>query len=88
MVCQLRERKIPINKIQVNVSLMKSIGPKIASLLAADPEIKMAAQRAFLSYIRSCHVMSDKNVFDVKVRISSKHTICTCICRSFADFRT
>jgi len=66
-VHQLRERKIPASKIQVNATMLKSIQGKMSSLLASDPELKMAAQRAFVSYIRSCHVMSDKNVFDVKV---------------------
>ena len=39
----------------------------MSSLLASDPELKMAAQRAFVAYIRSCHVMSDKSVFNVAV---------------------
>ena len=69
---QLRDRRIPATKIQVNDSLLKSIEAKMASLLASDPELKMAAQRAFVAYVRSCHVMSDKTVFDVKVAVGSR----------------
>ena len=64
---QLSGRGIPVSKIQVNDSMLKSIESKMSSLLASDPELKMAAQRAFVAYIRSCHVMSDKSVFNVAV---------------------
>ena len=66
-VGQLSGRGIPVSKIQVNDSMLKSIESKMSSLLASDPELKMAAQRAFVAYIRSCHVMSDKSVFNVAV---------------------
>ena len=48
-VHQLRDRRIPA-RIQVNDSLLNSIEATMASLLASDPEMKMAALRAFVAY--------------------------------------
>ncbi|CAH1799745.1 unnamed protein product, partial [Owenia fusiformis] len=65
MVAQLKDRKIPIQKIDVNPSKQWSIQPKIQSMCAAEVEHKEMAQRAFVSYLRSIFLMKNKEVFDV-----------------------
>ncbi|XP_022292440.2 putative ATP-dependent RNA helicase DDX10 [Crassostrea virginica] len=65
MIQQLEEKKIPINKIRINPKKLWSIQAKLASLLASDPSLKETAQRAFLGYLRSIFLMSNKKVFDV-----------------------
>ncbi|XP_052707354.1 probable ATP-dependent RNA helicase DDX10 [Crassostrea angulata] len=65
MIEQLEAKKIPINKIRVNPKKLWSIQAKLESLLASDPSLKEMAQRAFLGYLRSIFLMSNKKVFDV-----------------------
>ncbi|XP_062575226.1 probable ATP-dependent RNA helicase DDX10 [Saccostrea cucullata] len=65
MIAQLEEKKIPINKIRINPKKLWSIQTKLESLLASDPALKETAQRAFLGYLRSVFLMSNKKVFDV-----------------------
>ena len=65
MIEQLTQKKIPINKIQVNPKKMNSIQRKAEALLARDPNLKDCAQRAFKSYVKNVFLMKDKTVFDV-----------------------
>lgn len=65
MVEELRERKIPINKIQVDPKKMFSPKAKIESFLAQNQELKMSAQRAFVAYIKSVVLMKNKKIFNV-----------------------
>ena len=65
MVEQLTQKKIPIQKIEVNPSKLFSIQRKLEAFLAMDPEFKQMAQRAFVTYIKSVFLMKDKSVFDV-----------------------
>ncbi|XP_014208548.1 probable ATP-dependent RNA helicase DDX10 [Copidosoma floridanum] len=65
MVEQLRNKKIPINKIQVNPSKLHSPVKKLEALLVRRIEIKEAAQRAVVSYIKNVSLMKDKSVFKV-----------------------
>lgn len=65
MIEELRERKIPINKIQVDPKKMFSPKAKIESFLAQNQELKMSAQRAFVSYIKSVVLMKNKKIFNV-----------------------
>ncbi|CAG2169810.1 unnamed protein product [Oppiella nova] len=66
MVDQLTQKKIPINKIEVNPKKMYSIQRKAEALCARDPSLKESAQRAFKSYIKNVFLMKDKTVFDIK----------------------
>lgn len=66
MVEELRERKIPINKIQVDPKKMFSPKAKIESFLAQNQELKMSAQRAFVAYIKSVVLMKNKEIFNVE----------------------
>nr|KAG5710983.1 hypothetical protein BaRGS_013717 [Batillaria attramentaria] len=64
MVLQLKERKIPINKIRVNPKRLFNISPKLEALCASDKTLKEMAQRAFVSYLRSVFLMKNKKVFN------------------------
>lgn len=65
MIEELRARKIPINKIQVDPKKMFSPKAKIESFLAQNQELKMSAQRAFVAYIKSVVLMKNKKIFSV-----------------------
>ncbi|XP_063404432.1 probable ATP-dependent RNA helicase DDX10 [Mytilus trossulus] len=65
MVQHLKDKKIPVECIKVNSKKIWSIQNKLESNCAADPHLKEMAQRAFLGYLRSVFLMSDKKVFNV-----------------------
>ncbi|KAM9384160.1 putative ATP-dependent RNA helicase DDX10 [Pholidichthys leucotaenia] len=65
MVRQLKKKKIPINKIQVNSDKVQNVQQKLEAFLAQEKEQKERAQRCFVSYLRSVYLMRNKEVFDV-----------------------
>ncbi|KAM3876226.1 putative ATP-dependent RNA helicase DDX10 [Diretmus argenteus] len=65
MVAQLQEKKVPINKIQVNPDKLQSVQQKLEAFLAQEKEQKERAQRCFVSYLRSVYLMKNKDIFDV-----------------------
>lgn len=65
MVSQLQEKKVPINKIQVNAEKLQNVQQKLQAFLAQEKEQKERAQRCFVSYLRSVYLMKNKEVFDV-----------------------
>uniref|UniRef100_A0A8C7T6V7 ATP-dependent RNA helicase n=1 Tax=Oncorhynchus mykiss TaxID=8022 RepID=A0A8C7T6V7_ONCMY len=65
MVSQLQEKKVPINRIQVNPEKLTSVQQKLEAFLAQEKEQKERAQRCFVSYLRSVYLMKNKDVFDV-----------------------
>ena len=65
MVAQLKERKIPINKISIDPRKMFTPRAKMEAFLAQNKELKETAQRAFVSYIKSVALMKNKKIFDV-----------------------
>lgn len=65
MVKQLNDRKIPIQKIEVNPNKKMVIYRKLQSHCAQDPEIKESGKRSFVSYVKSVFLMKNKDVFDV-----------------------
>ncbi|KAL6108602.1 ddx10 [Pungitius sinensis] len=65
MVSQLQEKKVPINKIQVNPDKLQNVQLKLEAFLAQEREQKERAQRCFVSYLRSIYLMKNKEVFDV-----------------------
>ncbi|XP_039985139.1 probable ATP-dependent RNA helicase DDX10 [Xiphias gladius] len=65
MVSQLQEKKVPINKIQVNPEKLQNVQQKLEAFLAQEKEQKERAQRCFVSYLRSIYLMKNKVVFDV-----------------------
>jgi len=63
---QLEERKVPIKRLGVNPMRRQSIQEKLRGLLIADTELKLLAQKAFKAYLRSVHLQTNRQVFDVK----------------------
>ncbi|TMW56545.1 hypothetical protein Poli38472_006555 [Pythium oligandrum] len=60
----LDDSKIPIKEIKLNPAKTQSCRQKVASVVAADKDIKALAQKAFMSYVRSVFLMPLKDVFD------------------------
>ncbi|XP_019741531.1 probable ATP-dependent RNA helicase DDX10 [Hippocampus comes] len=65
MIAQLQEKKVPVNKIQVNPEKLQNVQQKLEAFLAQEQEQKERAQRCFVSYLRSVYLMKNKGVFDV-----------------------
>ena len=65
MVAVLGARKIPVTRIAVNPSKLVSVQRKLATFCVQDLEMKHWAQRSFICYLRSIHLQSNKDVFDV-----------------------
>lgn len=65
MVDLLRQKKIPIEDIKVNPKKIKSVRQQMVMFCSKSPEIKYLAQKAFISYMRSIYLQSNKEVFDV-----------------------
>lgn len=66
MVEILKNNKIPLKIIQMNPNQsFPSIQPKLFSFIAENPELKYLSQKAFISYMRSIFLQSNKEVFDV-----------------------
>ena len=65
MLKQLRIHRIPIDAIEVDPRKITDLQRKSQAHLASDPELKASAQRAFLAYIKSTYLLSNKEVFDV-----------------------
>ncbi|KAJ3395156.1 ATP-dependent RNA helicase dbp4 [Entophlyctis sp. JEL0112] len=65
MLAALEKRKVRVEKIRVNPARIKSTRQQMVMFCSKDPEIKYLGQKAFISYVRSVHLQSNKEVFDV-----------------------
>ncbi|KAI8819089.1 P-loop containing nucleoside triphosphate hydrolase protein [Fimicolochytrium jonesii] len=65
MVAALEQKKVPIQRIRVNPSKTTSVVKQLQAYCSQSPEMKYLAQKAFISYMRSVHLQSDKAIFDV-----------------------
>lgn len=63
----LKNKKIPINKILVDPSKIVTPQRKIEGLLSNNTELKQSAQRAFVSYIKSIFLMKNKHIFNCQM---------------------
>ena len=66
MLEALKEKKVPIEMIEVNPRKMVQIQTKLETFCAQDPQMKQWAQRSFICYLRSVHLQSNKRIFDVR----------------------
>lgn len=66
MIAELRTRKIPINKIDIDPKKMFSPRAKIEAFLAQNKELKESAQRALINYVKSVALMKNKDIFKVE----------------------
>ena len=62
---ELANKKVPIERIEVNPKRIVTVRRKFEALLARDATLKDCAQRAFKSYLKFIFTMKNKNVFDV-----------------------
>ena len=58
--------QVPIKKTSVNPDTLMSVSRNFAGFNAEDPNLKYLAQKAFVGYIRSVYLQSDKSVFNVE----------------------
>lgn len=65
MLAALAAKRVPLEQIHVNPSKTVSIQTQLAGLCTQDSEIKYLAQKAFVGYMRSIYLKSDKAIFDV-----------------------
>ncbi|CAG8517371.1 9051_t:CDS:10 [Diversispora eburnea] len=65
MLGVLEKKKVPIEKIKVKPSKITSVQKQLQLLCFKDPEIKYLSQKAFISYMRSVYLQSDKSIFNV-----------------------
>ncbi|KAJ9647762.1 ATP-dependent RNA helicase dbp4 [Coniosporium tulheliwenetii] len=63
MLARLAARKVPIERIGVREKKQSSIRDQLQHMCFKDPQLKYLGQKAFVSYVRSVHVMRDKDVF-------------------------
>ncbi|GLV31849.1 uncharacterized protein CBL_07609 [Carabus blaptoides fortunei] len=66
MLEELEQKKIPINKIDINPIKLNNPVRKMEAFLARDPSLKDTAQRAFVSYAKAVFLMKNKSVFDIQ----------------------
>ncbi|RHY99673.1 hypothetical protein DYB35_011596 [Aphanomyces astaci] len=64
LLAGLEDANVPISKIEVNPAKTQSTHGKVASIVAADKELKALAQKAFMLYVRSIYLQPAKDIFD------------------------
>lgn len=62
---ELEAKKVPIQKMGMNVKQLTSIQPKLMSFCAESTELKYLGEKAFICYLRSVWVQKNKQIFDV-----------------------
>jgi ATP-dependent RNA helicase DDX10/DBP4 len=65
MVELLEAKRVPIEEIKVNPAKTKSIKGQLSAICSQSPDMKYLAQKAFICYLRSIYLQSNKEVFDV-----------------------
>eukprot|EP00396_MALV-II-16_sp_LP-1_P000467 gene467-415_t len=60
---QLEKRRIEASERKMKDSKLINIDPQLQSILSQLPEVKHLASRAFVSYLKSRHLMPDRAVF-------------------------
>lgn len=59
----LDEGKIPIKRLSVNPSKTMQVSRKISAVVAQNPKLNDLGKKAFKAYLRSVHLMPNKDVF-------------------------
>ncbi len=63
MINALKESKITVKSLSLNPKKAVMISKKAAAVVAASPDMNLLAKKAFKSYIRSIHLMPNKQIF-------------------------
>ncbi len=61
----LEDGKIPVKKLSVNPNKTVVVSQKVCGIVASKPELNDLAKKAYKSYIRSVHLMPNKEIFQV-----------------------
>jgi len=61
----LEKGRIKVKKLRINPSKTVVVSRKAAALLAERAELNLVAKKAYKSYVRSVHLMPNKDVFQV-----------------------
>lgn len=61
----LEQAKIPIKEIHVNPQRQLPVTPALEGLLSRDGDLKVLAQKALQTYLKSVHMNANKAVFDL-----------------------
>lgn len=62
---RMKGKNIEAELIKPKQTKVQDISNQLQSFLFQDPELKYLGQKAFVSYVRSIHLQSDKSIFDV-----------------------
>ncbi|MCO5565274.1 hypothetical protein L7F22_018947 [Adiantum nelumboides] len=65
MLANLKKKGVEPEMIKARENKVQSINEKLQGFLFKDTELKYLAQKAFVSYVRSIYLQSDKATFDV-----------------------
>ncbi|KAI9709561.1 MAG: ATP-dependent RNA helicase dbp4 [Bogoriella megaspora] len=65
MLSRLHHKRVPIEQINVRAKKQQSIKNKLQSMCFEDPQLKYLGQKAFISYVKSCYLQKDKEIFDM-----------------------
>ena len=66
MTKALKEAKVPIQKLSLNPNKTVLVTQRACALVASNPSLHTLAKKAFKSYVRSVHLMPNKDIFKVK----------------------
>lgn len=62
---KLKDAKVPLRKLQVNPNKQQAITPALQALLSKEPQLRIDAQKALVSYLKSVFMNPDKEVFNI-----------------------
>lgn len=62
----LQDAKVPIKKLSINPTKTVLVTQRASSLVASNPSLNTLAKKAFKSYVRSVHLMPNKDIFKVE----------------------
>ncbi|KAL7544050.1 hypothetical protein ACHAXR_013489 [Thalassiosira sp. AJA248-18] len=63
MIAALTAAKITVKTCSLNPNKAVLVSKKAAAVVAASPDMNLLAKKAFKSYLRSIHLMPNKNIF-------------------------
>eukprot|EP00889_Picochlorum_renovo_P003010 jgi/Picre1/30040/NNA_005412.t1 len=66
MVRDLKESKVELKNLKYNKEKIQPVSQALQALLSKDAEVKTAAQKAVVSYLRSVFLQPKKHIFDVQ----------------------
>lgn len=66
MVHDLKESKVELKNLKYNKEKIQPVSQALQALLSKDAEVKTAAQKAVVSYLRSVFLQPKKHIFDVQ----------------------